>query len=160
LKTAGIDPATTTGMALVGDGEDRGKTIHVPKIRGFLRLQLIANEISETLLIWEPQFVAIEDYAYVKNVDAFITLVEVGTVIRMTMREIGIPWVDVPPTVLKKWTTGKGNAKKEQMAVAVKQRWQFASHSHDIVDAIALAQMAQLGWETVLTTKGVTVGWK
>jgi Holliday junction resolvasome RuvABC endonuclease subunit len=68
--------------------------------------------------------------------------------------------VEVPPTVLKKWTTGHGNAKKEQMAIAVKERWQFASHSHDIVDAIALAQMAQLGWEDVLKIKGVTVGWE
>ena len=160
MKTVGIDPATTTGMALVGNGGDRGKTVHVPKLRGFLRLQLIANEISETLLVWEPEFVAIEDYAYVKNVDAFITLVEVGTVIRMTMKELGVPWVDVPPAVLKRWTTGKGNAKKDEMVVAVKKRWQFASHSHDIVDAIALAQMAQLGWPGILEIKGVTVGWK
>jgi len=160
LKTVGLDCATCTGMALVGDGEDRGKTIHVPKARGYPRLQLIANEISETLLIWEPLFVAIEDYAYVRNISAFVTLVEVGTVARMTMKELGIPWVDVPPAVLKRWTTGKGNAKKEQMAVSVKERWQFASHSHDIVDAIALAQMAQLGWLGILEIKGVSVGWK
>lgn len=146
-------------MALVGDDEDRGKTVHVPRERGFLRLQLIANDIGSTLKAWEPEFVAIEDYAYVRNVDAFVTLVEVGTVVRMTLHQLGIPWVDVPPTVLKKWTTGKGNAKKEDMATAVKARWQYASHSHDIVDAFALAQMAQLGWEDVLKIKGVSVGW-
>jgi crossover junction endodeoxyribonuclease RuvC len=160
LKTAGIDAATCTGIAMVGDGEDRGKTIEIQKLKGFLRLQLIANEISETLSIWQPQFVAIEHYAYVRNVNSFVTLVEVGTVARVAVRELDIPWVEVPPTVLKKWTTGHGNAKKEQMAVAVKERWQFASHSHDIVDAIALAQMAQLGWEDVLKIKGVTVGWE
>jgi Holliday junction resolvasome RuvABC endonuclease subunit len=43
-------------------------------------------------------------------------------------------------------TTGKGNATKDQMALSVKQRWAYASPSHDIVDAFALAQMAQLGW--------------
>jgi Holliday junction resolvasome RuvABC endonuclease subunit len=159
-KTAGIDAATCTGIALAGDGEDRGKTIEVPKLRGFLRLQLIAAEVTKTLMVWQPDFVAIERYAFVRNPSSFITLVEVGTVIRVALRQMNISWVEVPPTVLKKWTTGKGNAKKEDMARSVKERWGFSSHSHDIVDAIALAQMAQMGWREVLEVKGVEVGWQ
>jgi Holliday junction resolvasome RuvABC endonuclease subunit len=159
VKTMGIDAATCTGLALVGDGEDRGKTLEIPSERGFLRLQLIANSVADTLHIWNPAFVAIEDYAYCKNVKSFVTLVEVGTVIRMALRELGISWVEVRPTVLKKWTTGNGHARKDQMALAVKQRWGFESVSHDIVDAFALAQMAQLGWAKVLDIKGVEVGW-
>lgn len=159
MKTVGLDCATCTGMALVGDDEDRGKTIKIPKERGFLRLQLIANDVAKTLEVWNPAFVAIEDYAYVRNVGAFVTLVEVGTAIRMTLRALGVPWVEVPPTVLKKWTTGKGNATKEQMAQWVKERWGYESPSHDIVDAYALAQMAQQGWGQVLKTTGVRVGW-
>jgi Holliday junction resolvasome RuvABC endonuclease subunit len=146
-------------MALVGDNEDRGKTVHIPRERGFLRLQLIAKDVEETLQVWKPAFVAIESYAYVKNISAFVRLVEVGTVIRVTLRQLDIAWVEVPPPVLKKWTTGKGNSKKDQMAVFVKQRWGFTSHSHDIIDAYALAQMAQLGWDDVLQITGVSVGW-
>jgi crossover junction endodeoxyribonuclease RuvC len=155
MKTLGLDIATCTGMALVGDDEDRGKTIQVPRERGFLRLQLIANDIAQTLQVWDPEFAAVEGYAYVRNVSAFVTLVEVGTVIRMTLRKCGVPWVEVPPPVLKLWTTGKGNATKELMAQAVKARWGYQSPSHDIVDAYALAQMAQLGPEEVLKVKGV-----
>lgn len=159
MKTGGLDIATCTGMAMVGEEEDRGKTIEVPKLRGFLRLQSIASEVSETLSVWQPEFMVVENYAYVRNIKAFVTLVEVGTAIRIALRQMSMPWVDVPPTSLKKWTTGKGNASKEEMATSVKQRWGFSSHSHDIVDAVALAQMGQLGWEAVLQVPGVTVGW-
>ena len=69
-------------MALVGDDEDRGKTIESPNERGYLRLQLIANDVAQTLQVWQPEFVAIEGYAYCRNIGAFVTLVEVGTMIR------------------------------------------------------------------------------
>lgn len=159
MKTVGLDPSTCTGMAMVGDGEDRGKTVELPRERGFLRLQLIADDIAGTINVWEPEFVAIESYAFVRNIDAFVRLVEVGTAIRMALREQGFSWVDVPPTVLKKWTTGSGNAGKPEMALAVKTRWGFESPSYDIVDAYALAQMAQLGWQGILSVRGVKVGW-
>jgi len=159
MRTVGLDCATCTGMALVGDDEDRGKTVEIPNERGFLRLQLIAGDVARTLEAWEPEFVAIERYAYCRNVDSFVRLVEVGTAIRTVLYQLSIPWVEVPPTVLKKWTTGKGNASKPEMALAVKQRWDYKSPSHDIVDAFALAQMAQLGWHQVQLIHGVSVGW-
>jgi crossover junction endodeoxyribonuclease RuvC len=159
MRTVGIDAATCTGMALVGDDEDRGKTVQIPSERGFMRLQLIADDIARTLVVWQPEFVAIEGYAYVRNIKSFQTLVEVGTVIRQAMYRGHIPWVEVPPTVLKKWTTGKGNAAKGDMAFAVRARWDYKSPSHDIVDAYALAQMAQLGWHQVQLIHGVSVGW-
>jgi len=159
MKTAGLDVSTCTGLAMVGDGEDRGKTIEVPKQRGFLRLQLIANDVSQTVQVWQPAFIAIESYAYAHNIRSFVTLVEIGTAIRITLRQMDLSWVEVNPTALKRWVTGKGNANKDQMAIAVKQRWGFQSPSHDIVDAYALAQMAQLGWDQVLNVQGVTIGW-
>ena len=54
---AGMKPwagrATCTGMALVGEDEDRGKTIEVPNERGFLRVQLIANDVAQTFRVWQ-----------------------------------------------------------------------------------------------------------
>ena len=67
MKTVGLDCATCTGMALVGDDEDRGKTVQVPNERGYLRLQLIANDVAQTLQVWQPEFVAIEGYAYCRE---------------------------------------------------------------------------------------------
>lgn len=158
MRTCGLDIATCTGMALVGEGEDRGKTVHLPKQHGFLRLQLVAKQVEDTLAVWNPDLVVVEGYAYCKNISAFVVLVEVGTVIRSVLYKARLPWVDVPPTVLKKWTTGRGNAKKEQMAVSVSERWKFESKSHDIIDAFALAQMGQMGMEELLKIKGVSDG--
>lgn len=159
MRTVGIDISTCTGLAMVGESEDRGKTVEVPRERGHLRLQLIANDVAQTLQVWQPAFVAVEGYAYVRNVSAFVTLVEVGTMIRHVLYQLSLPWVEVPPTVLKKWVTGEGNASKDQMALSVKQRWAYTSHSHDIIDAYALAQMAQTGWDAIQTLKGVRIGW-
>jgi len=158
MRTVGLDIATCTGMALVGDDEDRGKTIHLPRERGFLRLQLIAKQVEDTLGVWKPDLIVVEGYAYSKNISSFITLVEVGTVIRVVLSRLQLPWFEVPVPVLKKWTTGKGNATKDMMALAVRQRWGHTSESHDIMDAFALAQMGQMGEDALLKVTGVLSG--
>jgi len=153
-----MDISTCTGLAMVGEGEDRGKTIHLPKERGLSRLQLIADQVIQTMGVWEPDLIVIEGYAYAINIRSFITLVEVGTAIRLALHSMHLPWMEVPVTVLKKWATGKGNASKDEMALAVKNKWGFESPSNDIVDAYALAQMGQLGTEHLLTISGVLKG--
>lgn len=60
-----------------------------------------------------------------------------------------IPVVAVPPTVLKKWATGRGNADKSDVAVAVARLWpDVDAPSNDAWDALALATIAaqHLGW--------------
>ena len=47
----------------------------------------------------------------------------------------------VPPTVLKKFVTGKGNSKKDEMRLGAYKRWAFEDKSDDVVDAYCLAQM-------------------
>lgn len=136
MRSCGLDPSTCTGLALVGEGEDRGKTIHLPKQRGFLRLQLIAQEVESTLIVWRPKLIAIEHYAYCRNISAFIVLVEVGTVIRSVLHRMGTPWVEVPPTVLKKWTTSKGNAKKS--------KWPFLSRKGGVLRVLQMISWMHL----------------
>lgn len=156
MLSVGLDISTHVGMALVGEGEDRGKVIHLKDQRGFLRLQLLADEVERTLSIWKPELVAIEGYAYCVNVKAFITLVEVGTVLRAVLYHTKVKWVEVAPKTLKKWTTGKGNADKKLMAESAK-KWNFSSWSDDIVDAYALAKMGQLGIEELKKIDGVQI---
>lgn len=153
--SVGLDIASCTGMALVGEGEDRGKTIQIPKERGFLRLQLVAADVERTLVVWEPTVVVVENYAYCQNIRSFITLVELGTVIRSVLFRLRLPWYEVPPTTLKKWVTGKGNAPKDDMAKFVTKRWGFTSPSDDIVDAYALAQLGQLPSVEIMAIPGV-----
>ena len=48
--------------------------------------------------------------------------------------------VEVPPSTLKKFVTGKGNAKKDQMMLAIYKRWGTEFDNNDAADAYALAQ--------------------
>lgn len=138
MKSMGIDISTRTGLAVCGDMQDT-KWITFGDKRGFERLHLIAQGVKSCLSDWQPDIIVIEGYGYA-NRFTLVPLVELGTVVRKVLYDAGYKWVDVAPTALKKFTTGKGNAKKADMAVHAKERWGFASPHDDVVDAFALAQ--------------------
>ncbi|MFE2751596.1 hypothetical protein ACFXGA_06285 [Actinosynnema sp. NPDC059335] len=60
-----------------------------------------------------------------------------------------VPVVELPPAVRARWATGKGNAGKTAVAVAVARMWpDVAIPDDNAADALALATIAaqQLGW--------------
>lgn len=161
MRSLGIDIATCTGLALVEGDESRGTTIEAPNgQRGYQRLQLIAGRFIQLLENWNPDIILIEGYGMGMhgNVSSFITVVEIGTMIRMALYQRGRSWWEVPPTTLKKWVTGKGNAKKVDMATHARQKWGYSSPSDDIIDALALAQLGQLPASELMALKGVSLG--
>jgi Holliday junction resolvasome RuvABC endonuclease subunit len=146
MIVVGIDPSTWVGLARSdGHGDIMGKCVHVDLV-GWERVQLIAENVYRTLEVWEPELAVIENYALgmKKSPDTLVTLIAIGTMIRSSLYNLNIPWIEIRPSTLKKWTTGKGNAKKPQMAEAVKNRWGYTSPSDDIVDAAALAEMGHI----------------
>jgi crossover junction endodeoxyribonuclease RuvC len=120
-------------------------------------LQSIANEFQKTLLFWKPDVAVIEGYGNTPKmgVSSFVTVVEVATLLRLSLFQSQIAWIEVPPTTLKKWTTGNGNAKKPDMALAVEQKWNFKNGNDDIIDAYALARLGQVEPEQLFKLKGV-----
>ena len=52
---------------------------------------------------------------------------------------MGIAFVEIPPNVLKKYLTGKGNANKEAMMLSVYKRFGFEAYTNNVGDAFALA---------------------
>lgn len=154
----GIDPSTKTGMARL-DTESLAydcRLIQFKDKTGLPRLQLIAHCCSSVMEDWKPDLVAIEGYAF-GNSHSLVTLVEIGTVIRLEALRRGCKIVEVAPTSLKKFVTGKGNAKKPDMAKAAKELFDFSSKSDDIVDAYCLAKYAaHLQSQQLPPTKGVS----
>ena len=142
MRILGVDPSTHTGVACT-DLEDLaiGRLIEFPNERGWSRVQLIARSFDQAMDWYRPEYVVFEDYALGmgRSATTIITQVEVGTMLRNVVYNKGISWLEVKPSTLKKWTTGKGNAKKEAMMAAAVERWQFQSDSDDIVDAFALS---------------------
>lgn len=65
------------------------------------------------------------------------------------LHRAGVRVVTVPPATLKKWATGRGNADKSDVSVAMARLWpQVESPSNDGWDGLALATAGaqHLGW--------------
>jgi crossover junction endodeoxyribonuclease RuvC len=144
MISIGIDPSTWTGIVRIEGTESVGKVVNFKDFTGWKRLHLIAEEVTRTLKLWsgENTIVTIEDYV-IGHVSSVVKVVEIGTVLRYSLFKSGINWYEVKPSTLKKWCTGKGNAKKPDMALAVKERWGYSSPSDDIVDAYCLAKLGE-----------------
>ncbi len=67
-------------------------------------------------------------------------------------RVCGVAFLVVPPARLKKFACGKGNAKKDEIRLAVYKRWGFEAPTNDEVDAYVLARigLAYLGYDDKL----------
>ena len=83
----------------------------------------------------------IEDYAYgmPSQRSNLTTLAEVGGIIKFMLLNMGVPVFPVSPGTLKKWATGKGNAKKEDMKLAVYKKFGREFVTSDEADAFLLA---------------------
>lgn len=62
--------------------------------------------------------------------------------IRIFLSENGYNYKVIPPTTLKKFVTGKGNAQKNLMLLNVYKRWGVDLDNDNICDAYSLSRMA------------------
>lgn len=139
MRVMGLDTSTRTGVSVVD--KDRnvllGEQVTFPKLRGWGRASAIAARIMELHAEYKPDLVVIENYGFA-NANSLVTLVEIGTIIRYFLWQENIPYIDVPPNSLKKFVTGKGQAKKEEVMMYVLKRWDYTSKTNDIADAVGL----------------------
>ena len=140
----GVDPSTKSGVVRIDGDETYATVINNTNAKGIRRVQWIADQFEDYLdrLNPMPDVAVIEGYAYA-NKFTLATLVEIGIILRLSLHNRKIPCYICPPSVLKKFCTGKGNSKKPELAIAVKQRWGYENPSDDIIDAFILAKIAQ-----------------
>lgn len=140
MKVLGIDPSTHTGVAVVGSG----KTIHFTdeiefkKDTGFERASKIVGRVLSVYEAQKPDLVVLEDM-FIGHASSALTVVQIGTMIRYFLWQEGIQYLDVSAASLKKFVTGKGNSKKEEVMMYVLKHWGFASPTNNIADAVGLA---------------------
>ena len=109
--------------------------------RGTERLAEIRDNIRALVLTHSPERVAIEGYAYARANQAH-QIGELGGVVRLLLHDMGVPYTEVPPSSLKKWATGKGNADKDTMLETAIRKYAFEGHGNDEADAWLLYLMA------------------
>jgi Holliday junction resolvasome RuvABC endonuclease subunit len=79
--------------------------------------------------------VAIEGYSYASHGRSTVSLAELGGIVRYGLWCEGIIYIDVPPSTLKKYATGKGNADKGAMLVAAVKRLGYEGTDNNEADA-------------------------
>ncbi len=144
----GVDPSlTATGIA-TADGVEVVKV----KVTGMERLSRIgtaimeATDVSTATTVECRTHVFIEGYAYGRPNQAH-QLGELGGVIRYRLWLNHVPYTDVPPSSLKSFAAGKGNARKPDMLDAARREGYDGSNDDNAVDAWWLRQfgLAVLG---------------
>ena len=128
----GVDPSLTATATCGPDGQSIIKS----KQTGPARLHEIADAVVALALAVDVVY--IEGYSMGRQSNALLHMGELGGALRLSFWRHNIPYVEVPPSTLKKFATGKGNANKDLVVSAVTHRSGRMFDSNDAVDAYAL----------------------
>lgn len=148
-RVMGLDPSlTSTGVAIIRpplqEGDESVFTTVIKTKAGediTKRIDYIAGEIIELVLLHRPTLICIEGLAFGARGRSMFDLAGLHHVIRRDLMRHRVEVV--APQALKKFVTGKGNAKKDQMKLSVYKHWSVEFLTTDETDAYALAQWGQ-----------------
>jgi len=146
----GIDPSLTgTGICVLRVPDEEllhTSTISPKKITGVARLDWIMKQFSKTLdkffCTGDPIF--IEGYAFGARGRGIFNIGELGGIMRLFIAKKYGGYYEIPPTTMKKFICGKGNANKNVVLERVFRKYGIGSEilkDDNQVDAYALAKM-------------------
>lgn len=141
MRFVGIDPSTKTGVCIT---DEHGNVIKAIEITAggedpHRMMAIISGAID---LLQSDDHVCIEGFGFASQ-QGFL-LGGIGWGMRMKMVEKGIHYNEVAPTSLKKFAGGKGNTRKDELAVHIFKQWGFEHGSDNVRDAFVLAQIARV----------------
>jgi crossover junction endodeoxyribonuclease RuvC len=143
MRYVGIDPSSKTGLVII---DKQGNIINTQDVTTKVkedpqRFSDIAEKIIDEL---QPNdLIAIEGFSYGSKGKGVSFQYGLGWIIRHLLLERGYEYTEVPPTSVKKFATGKGNTKKDEMVLPIYKKWGFEHTSDNVRDAFVLAQMAK-----------------
>lgn len=147
MRFVGIDPSTKTGFVAL---DENGKLLRAKELTGIgkedpKRMVTLIDEIMTHL---KPgDVVCIESPAMHAQGKAVGFMWGLAYGVRTAMFRRGWEYIDVTPSQVKKFATGKGNVKKDEMVLPIFKRWGFEHSSDNVRDAFVLAQIARtLHW--------------
>lgn len=153
----GIDPSLNSlGFAHRVNDQVLAFCIGSSKLRGLQRIKFLRDAVSEALDQYTPTMVAFEGYAlgFRGKSNTIFDLGELGGVLKLLILERGIDILLVPPTSLKLFATGKGNADKDQVSVSVKALLGVSFPTSDQYDAAGLLAMGELYYSSRRLRRG------
>lgn len=145
-EVVGIDASLNSlGIAGRRRGETVANALGNSKLRGMSRIKTMQDSVARWLDIYQPRLVAFEGYAlgFRGRSNAVFDIGEMGGVLKMLILSRGIDILLVPPTNMKMFITGKGNADKDSVAFAIRERLGVSYATSDQYDATGLLLMGE-----------------
>lgn len=106
------------------------------------RITSLGTEFAKRLK--DIDLVVVEGLAFaVRHTTSVMQLAALHYGLRMALEMEGKNTVIVAPPTVKKFGTGKGNAKKEEMMLEVYKRYGFSFSSNDLADAFILSMIGK-----------------
>lgn len=147
----GFDPSlTSSGFAYCVEGKYHTGRITPKKLKAAERLDFIQQSFYELIdkvyvSTGRMDLIVYEGYAMgmPNGQGRLFDIGELGGVLKLVAWDMGVDVLLVPPTNLKKFATGKGNAKKDQVIQAVADVWGYNIPQNDEADAFALLKMGE-----------------
>jgi crossover junction endodeoxyribonuclease RuvC len=142
MRYVGIDPSTRTGLVIL---DEDGEVITQKEITGIGKVDpkrmgtLIQDLVKH---VKKDDVIAIEGFSYGSQGQGTSFQYGLGNSIRIALWARKYDYLDIAPSQLKKFATGKGNAAKAAMIKPIKDNWGFSSSSDNITDAFVLAKIA------------------
>jgi len=151
MRYVGIDPSTKTGLVIIDeDGEvwEATEITHEGKDPERM-IHLIGKTMKH---IGPDDIIAIEGFAFGAKGAAVGTMYGIGWGMRMDFFRCRVNYTEVSPSAVKKFASGKGNTKKDELGVEIYKRWGFEHKSDNVRDAYVLAQIARAMHEQLKLT--------
>jgi crossover junction endodeoxyribonuclease RuvC len=144
----GIDPSlNSTGVAVRRNGKILAYCIGGGDLKGEQRLMHVRDAVASALDMYKPALVAYEGLAMgfsAKTSNNVLNLAELGGILKLLILERGIDILSVSPNSLKLFATGKGNAKKEEVSLALQASVGVTFSTSDQYDAAGLLMMGEM----------------
>jgi crossover junction endodeoxyribonuclease RuvC len=138
---------TSTGIAVYNIIDDNIFTLAVSTsskdiyMARYSKILKVIKDIDHFLLPVSLFFIEGYSLGSFGKSSAMSNLIELGGIIKYDLASRGRSYISVPPTTLKKFITGKGNSKKEDIKLALYKKYGQEFKTSDEADAFSLAIM-------------------
>jgi crossover junction endodeoxyribonuclease RuvC len=142
-----IDPSLSATAIIRGDANGYESVVIGSEPKGdsagkrIARYSGLIGRIMDWIGPAKPDAIFIEGYSF-DSVGSGRFLAEFGGLFRKELLALTDQLWEIPPTMLKKFATGKGNAKKKNVCARLRTLYKVEFKTADEFDAFALFQMA------------------
>ena len=145
MRIIGLDLSlTATGWAT--SLTKFGVNTEAAPFRGVTRMDMLVDWLEATVVRAGPDLVALEGFSFGSKGSSVDQIYGWGWVCRLHLHRAGVAYAEIPPSVLKRFATGKGTAAKPDMRMELYKRTNVDIADDNAVDAVWLWALARAAY--------------